>query len=682
MQPANRTCSFVVGLLAGMGLALAAAPRAAAQCTTPWLPGDGVPGTNHEVSATTLWDPDGPGPVPPRLMLGGYFVLAGATPANRIATYDPATGAWGALGAGMSGGVGYTQVYALATLPNGDLVAAGQFTSAGGVAASQIARWNGTAWSALGSGLSGGASTYGANVRALVTLPNGDLVAGGEFTFAGGVSANSIARWDGATWSPLGSGVSTFGAPAAVSALATLPNGDLVAGGNFMTAGGVTANGLARWNGTAWSAFGSGLASSYTALTTMPNGDLVAAAFQSIERWNGTTWSTLASAMPGYVKSLAPLPNGDLVAGGDFLSIAGVSANRIARWNGAAWSPLGPGIVHPAPSAAVLTMTTLPNGDLVAAGSFPNSGTLNASYVARWNGAAWSALAAGTNSAVLALTRFPNGDLVAGGWFSSIGGVSANAIARWNGVAWSALGTGMSSTWPPLPRVTAIAALPNGDLVAGGEFAVAGGVAANRIARWNGATWSPLGSGTNGEVLVVIALPNGDLVAGGAFSSAGGVFTGSVARWNGTAWSALGPGLNGRVFALATLANGDLVAGGDFTVAGGLSVPSLARWNGTNWSTVGSGIGPGGLGWSNPVYALATRPNGNLVAGGAFSLAGGATANYMEWRDVVGARPLADRHQLPTRVGLDLAAERRPARRRPRLHAAERRQRQRHRAVE
>jgi hypothetical protein len=63
----------------------------------------------------------------------------------------------------------------------------------------------------------------------------------------------------------------------------------------------------------------------------------------------------------------------------------------------------------------------------------------------------------------LALAVLPSGDLIAGGYFTTAGGVSANRIARWNGTSWSALGTGMNS-W----RSYALAVLPNGDLIAGG----------------------------------------------------------------------------------------------------------------------------------------------------------------------------------------------------------------------
>lgn len=46
--------------------------------------------------------------------------------------------------------------------------------------------------------------------------------------------------------------------------------------------------------------------------------------------------------------------------------------------------------------------------------------------------------------------------------------------------------------------VFALAKMPNGDLVAGGSFGIAGSVNANRIARWNGSRWAPIGSGGSG----------------------------------------------------------------------------------------------------------------------------------------------------------------------------------------
>jgi len=628
MMNVLRVC--VVCLLAVVG-----ASSVRAQCTPGWQPFDpttaSIPGVNGQVFATTMWDPDGPGPQTPRLVIGGSFTVAGNTLANRIALYDPATGAWSALGTGMN-----NRVNALTTLPSGDLIAGGDFTFAGGVTVNRIARWNGSAWSALGTGMSGGSF---AAVNALTTLPSGDLIAGGQFSTAGGVTVNGVARWNGAAWSALGTGTSGGSLPN-VRALTALPSGDLIAGGEFTTAGGVTVNGIARWNGSAWLALGAGMSGFSSvgvyALTTLPSGDLIAGGFFTsaggvpanfIARWNGSAWSALGTGMSGgnfsvppIVKALTTLPSGDLIAGGDFITAGGVTLNCIARWNGSAWSALGTGMSGGSSNPVVFALTTLPSGDLIAGGSFTTAGGVTVNRIARWNGSAWSALGTGMNSDMYAVTTLPSGDLIAGGVFTTAGGVPVNRIARWNGSVWSALGSGMSNT------VTALTALPSGDLIAGGFFTSAGGRTVNGIAGWNGSAWSALGTGMSGgslpNVRALTTLPSGDLIAGGEFTTAGGVTVNGIARWNGSAWSALGPGMNGPVFVLDRLPSGDLIAGGSFTTAGGVTVNNIARWNGSAWSALGAGM-------NSIVLALTTLPNGDLIAGGVFTTAGLGVAPYI-----------------------------------------------------
>ena len=89
-------------------------------------------------------------------------------------------------------------------------------------------------------------------VSALAVASDGTLYAGGFFTTAGGVPANRVARWDGSSWAPLGSGISSGGMYYWVGALAVGSDGTLYAGGGFTTAGGVSANNIARWTGSGW----------------------------------------------------------------------------------------------------------------------------------------------------------------------------------------------------------------------------------------------------------------------------------------------------------------------------------------------------------------------------------------------------------------------------------------------
>ena len=116
-------------------------------------------------------------------------------------------------------------VCALAVDGAGNLYAGGDFTAAGGVAASNIAKWDGSAWSALGSrhGMDGSVRCPGSGRRRQSLRRR-------RFTTAGGVAANYIAKWDGSAWSALGSGMD--GRRPSVYALAVDGAGNLYAGGD------------------------------------------------------------------------------------------------------------------------------------------------------------------------------------------------------------------------------------------------------------------------------------------------------------------------------------------------------------------------------------------------------------------------------------------------------------------
>jgi hypothetical protein len=356
----------VVTILAGS--ALLPGNSVSAQCTEQWFATAGVSGVaTPAVFAIEPWDPDGPGPQGELLVIGGDFAAAGATPAANIAAWDGTN--WFALGQGTNG-----RVYALAVLPNGELIAGGAFTMAGGASAPYIARWDGTAWSGLSSGMNN-------EINDLAVMPNGDLIAGGMFNTAGGVPTNYVARWNGTAWSGLGSGVGST-----VYALLVVPGtGDLIVGGMFTTAGGSSALRVARWN--------------------------------------GATWTGIGGMTSGGVFSLGLMPNGDIVAGGNFI----FPGSRVSRWNGTSWTNLGTGVNN-----AVWALTAMEDGDLVAGGSFTIAGGQPIFVIARWDGSAWSGLGSGlAGGNVQAFDVRPNGDLWVGGVFTTAGGLPSPGLARW-----------------------------------------------------------------------------------------------------------------------------------------------------------------------------------------------------------------------------------------------------------
>src|SRR5207253_83870 len=143
--------------------------------------------------------------------------------------------------------------------PN-NIYVGGNFSAAGGASATNIARWDGSQWYPLGSGV-------GANINDSVNaiaISGSSVYAGGFFTTTGGTSANNIARWDGSQWHPLGSDPNN-GVDGGVNAIsvgpgpcASCPN-SIYVGGFFTMAGGVSANNIARWDGSQWYPLGSGV---------------------------------------------------------------------------------------------------------------------------------------------------------------------------------------------------------------------------------------------------------------------------------------------------------------------------------------------------------------------------------------------------------------------------------------
>jgi PKD repeat protein len=175
------------------------------------------------------------------------------------------------------------------------------------------------------------------------------------------------------------------------------------------------------------------------------------------------------------------------------------------------------------------------------------------------------------NHYVRALAVDGSGNVYAGGYFTTAGGVGANYVAKWNGSSWSALGSGMNSS------VSALAVDGSGNVYAGGQLTTAGGGTANRVAKWDGSNWSALGSGMNYSVYALATDGSGNVYAGGDFTTAGGVTANYVAQWNGSSWSALGSGMNYTVSELAVDRNG-LFAGGSFIFAGNKVSGYFASW--------------------------------------------------------------------------------------------------------
>lgn len=232
---------------AGAVLAAATHETAALRGTSDfaWTSSFVGPGVDQAVLAATVWD-DGTGPA---LYIGGEFRTAGEHVVHGVARWDGVEWAplTGASGTGVGGGFS-PRVSALVAY-DGGLIVAGQFERAGGLTVNNIARWDGSEWSALEGPSGVGVDSW---VNAL-TVYDGELIAGGQFTNAGGVLVNRIARWDGSEWAPLTGSSGTGIELGAVDTL-TVYDGALIVGGLFLQAGGLDIDNVARWDGSEWTA--------------------------------------------------------------------------------------------------------------------------------------------------------------------------------------------------------------------------------------------------------------------------------------------------------------------------------------------------------------------------------------------------------------------------------------------
>jgi len=353
--------------------------------------------------------------------------------------------------------------------------------------------------------------------------------------------------------------------------------------------------------------------------------------------YNFVPWSALNSGLDGPANALVKTSNA-LYVGGYFSTAGGVAVSNIAKWNGSSWSSVGQGVFGSGPyyGPNVYALAEDSGGNIYVGGEFAyvknTDGTFNfnADRIAKWDGSSWSALASGvgaSNSQSQVNSIATSGtDVYVGGTFNIIGVQSINRIAKWNGSSWSPLKFGADND------VNAIAVLGS-DVYIGGAFLYVyndvpfpigpGAVLANRIAKWDTTTslWSALGTGVNGTVYA-IAILGSDIYIGGTFTTAGGVSANNIAKWDTTtsSWSALGTGVISTVNSI-TISGSDIYVGGTFTTAGGVSVNNIAKWDTTtsSWSALGTGT-------NDTVKALDIM-NSELYLGGIFTTAGGVTVN-------------------------------------------------------
>lgn len=330
------------------------AQPALAQCEPRWLPAIGTSGSNGGVFHLLPWDPDGGGPEPLTLVVGGNFTSIGGVQANRIATWNGVQ--WSPLGLGASSG----QIDAIES-HNGQLFASGGF---GG--APRIALWNGQTWQHIGT----------PNDRARALRSHGGLLyAGGQFASISGTTTGRVARWDGVAWASISAGSSGI-----VNTLESR-DGDLLVGGSFSSLGGLTSTGIVAWTGAAWTSFAGGASEVYDIIEYDDQIVVGRSTDQNILSWSGASWASLGGGVLGPVTTMLTFNDRLYVAGSIFQPPpSSPSAMVIRVWDGAAWASL-PGTFGGFPWIYALVEF---HGEMMVGGGFTTIGGVPLGPLARY----------------------------------------------------------------------------------------------------------------------------------------------------------------------------------------------------------------------------------------------------------------------------------------------------------
>lgn len=634
-------------------------------------------GFNGFVAALAVYDEDGEGPGLPQLFATGNFTASGSTTLKGIARWNGLMWEPLGLGllrgitpTDQQAGTGKSLAI---HDPDGSgpirprLVVGGEFGRCGSTSARNISAWDGVQWSAFGAGCGTSSPTSYVNTLLSADLDgNGPqpttLVAAGLFTVAGGISVNGIAAWNGVSWSALGTGLNGFprkllvyeqGEPLGVQ------RSVLAIGGGLSIPGLSSSTGFALWNGVSWANLGNERCSGFGAACYFDDDDLGpnpprlystiadpnSSSHVYLKYWDGQRWRIPDKAVKNVLGHF-PInaihefrigseanPNGtSLIVAGEFDTVGDVQTDSVAAFHNGEWTALAQGTTN-------WRISTLGDFDLdgsgpggrklLAAGQFTQIGGTSARVLAYRDDSSWyqfpgvDVVTFQGDRLINSICEFdedgPQGPkapalFVGGAFILASGASNTNGIAKWDGAAWQPVGGGISQTGVSTPTVYAMCVFDDDGsgphlpaLYVAGRFDFAGNVNAKHIAKWDGSTWTALRGGLQDYATCLCTFdtdregPNPpELYVGGRFHQAGQVPTvgaSKVARWNGLRWAGLGAGLNVYPSAMS-LFDPDgrgpqplaLYVGGEFTTAGSLTAPGLARWDGQSWQGLDGGV--------------------------------------------------------------------------------------------
>ncbi len=422
-------------------------------------------------------------------------------------------------------------------------------------------------------------------VFALAAMPDGDWIVGGEFDSVNGVARKNLARInaDGsvdAAWNP--------GADASVRAIAITTGGDVFIGGWFQHVAGMPRAGLAKitaagvlavWQAGVGADFINALAidGSGRLLVAGQLGDFPAISYlKRLSPSTGTVDPGFVGLPDSHVEQIALTANGDLLVAGGFTQISGVARRGVARLD---LDGLPRANWNAAADGPVSAMAVGSGDTLYVAGFFSQIGGAARSGLAKLdaNGQAdpdWHPQGPDGGTATL---EIDGNRLYVGGAFEEIAGGVCPNLARLD-----AFGSGaLDATWTASidGPVGNIGLPPSGEIWLGGEFLHVGTALRMGLARLDAAGTPAAASDAElpGTVTRIEPVAGGAVVIGN-FLKIDGAAHARIARL--TTAGALDPAfvanVEGTIFALSSDAT-HLYIGGTFTAVNGVARNRLAK---------------------------------------------------------------------------------------------------------
>ncbi len=321
-----------------------------------------------------------------------------------------------------------------------------------------------------------------------------------------------------------------------VTAAALQPDGNIVCGGAFTSAGGLSRLRCCR---------------------LVPDGQ---------------TETAFNPPCNGQVFTIAVQEDGRILLGGEFTSVAGVTRGRIARL--LADGSLDTGFVVSA-GYSVWSILPLPDGRILVGGDFGTFNGADHNRIVRLlpDGSVDPSFTASVNDLVTVLALQPDNKILVGGSYSSVNGTARRSIARLNVVG--TLDTTFNANLPS-GGVNCIVPQSDGRILIGGTFTFVGAFSRDRMARLheNGTVDAGFDPRPGNQVFSMSLQTDGKILVTGPISKGHQRFLADGT--SDSAYNPTRPALSG-VAGAGLLPDGNILLHGNFTMVAGQAQGRMAK---------------------------------------------------------------------------------------------------------